>query len=96
MRKEMKRLMKRACCTQNLVQNRFEHVIASSAPTLRSCVVFVTSSPTRVYAPKLMSNTAHAVRNAAAALKKAADPWNKEGRETADRIVSAAISVVII
>ncbi|KAI0003336.1 hypothetical protein BJV74DRAFT_525328 [Russula compacta] len=40
-----------------------------------------------------MSSTIHAVRNAAAALKKAADPWNKEDRETADRIVSAAISV---
>jgi hypothetical protein len=43
-----------------------------------------------------MSITTQAVRNAAAALKKAADPWNKEGRATADRIVSAAISVVII
>jgi hypothetical protein len=43
-----------------------------------------------------MSSTANSVRNAAAALKKAADPWNKEGRETADRIVSAAIAVVII
>ena len=43
-----------------------------------------------------MSSTAHAVKNAAAALKKAADPWNKEDRDTADRIVSAAISMVII
>lgn len=43
-----------------------------------------------------MSTTAHAVKNSAAALKKAADPWNKEDRETADRIASAAISVVIV
>jgi len=43
-----------------------------------------------------MSSIKQAVRNAAAALKKAADPWNKEGRVTADRIASAAISVVII
>jgi hypothetical protein len=43
-----------------------------------------------------MSSSTQAVRNAAAALKKAADPWSKEGRETADRIVSAAISLVII
>jgi hypothetical protein len=43
-----------------------------------------------------MSSTVQAVKNAAIALKKAADPWNKEGRETAERIVSAAISVVII
>ncbi len=43
-----------------------------------------------------MSSTMQAVKNAATALKKAADPWNKEGRETAERIVSAAISVVII
>ncbi|KAI9510405.1 hypothetical protein F5148DRAFT_594968 [Russula earlei] len=34
------------------------------------------------------------VRNAASALKKAADPWNKEDRETADRIISAAILVI--
>ncbi|KAF8497154.1 hypothetical protein F5888DRAFT_330182 [Russula emetica] len=40
-----------------------------------------------------MSSTVQAVKNAATALKKAADPWNKEGRETAERIVSAAISV---
>ncbi|KAI0253876.1 hypothetical protein BJV78DRAFT_1359903 [Lactifluus subvellereus] len=40
-----------------------------------------------------MSTTTHAVKNSAAALKKAADPWNKEDRETADRIASAAISV---
>jgi hypothetical protein len=43
-----------------------------------------------------MSAATHAVKNAAAALKKAAHPWNKEGRETADRIASAAISVVIV
>jgi len=43
-----------------------------------------------------MSSTAHAVKNAATALKKAADPWNKKGRETAEHIVTAAISVVII
>lgn len=43
-----------------------------------------------------MSSTAQAVRNAAAALKKAADPWNKEDREIAERLVSAAISMVII
>lgn len=43
-----------------------------------------------------MSSTAQAVKNAATALKKATDPWNKEGRETAERIVTAAISVVII
>jgi len=43
-----------------------------------------------------MSRTAQAVKNAAAALKKAADPWNKEDRETADRIISAANAVVII
>lgn len=43
-----------------------------------------------------MSNTKQAVRNAAAALKKAADPWSKDGRVTADRVASAAISVVII
>jgi hypothetical protein len=41
-------------------------------------------------------STKQAVTNAAAALKKAADPWSKEGRVTADRIASAAISVVII
>jgi hypothetical protein len=41
-----------------------------------------------------MSGTTQAVKNAAAALKKAADPWNKEDRETAERIVSAAISLV--
>ncbi|KAI0290508.1 hypothetical protein BC826DRAFT_1187324 [Russula brevipes] len=40
-----------------------------------------------------MSGTTQAVKNAAAALKKAADPWNKEDRETAERIVSAAISL---
>jgi hypothetical protein len=56
--------------------------------------VFIANN--RIYAPKLMSSTAHAVKNAAAALKKAADPWNKEDRDTADRIVSAAISMVII
>jgi hypothetical protein len=50
----------------------------------------------QLYAHKLMSATTHAVKNAAAALKKAADPWNKEGRETADRIASAAISMVIV
>jgi hypothetical protein len=43
-----------------------------------------------------MSTTTHAVKNAAGALKKAADPWNRESRETADRIASAAISVVIV
>ncbi|KAH9977274.1 hypothetical protein BGW80DRAFT_843737 [Lactifluus volemus] len=43
-----------------------------------------------------MSTTTHAVKNAATALKKAADPWNKERRETADRIASAAILVTDI
>jgi hypothetical protein len=43
-----------------------------------------------------MSITTHAVKNAATALKKAADPWNKERRETADHIASAAILVVIV
>jgi hypothetical protein len=43
-----------------------------------------------------MSRTTQTVRNAAAALKKATDPWNKEGREAADRIASAAIAVVIL
>jgi hypothetical protein len=57
------------------------------------CVIIINN---KIYAPQLMSSTAHAVKNAAAALKKATDPWNKEGRETAERIVSAAISVVII
>ena len=56
--------------------------------------VFIASN--WIYAPKLMSSTAQAVRNAAAALKKAADPWNKEDREIAERLVSAAISMVII
>ncbi|KAH9001638.1 hypothetical protein EDB92DRAFT_85898 [Lactarius akahatsu] len=41
-----------------------------------------------------MSSTKQAVRNAATALKKAADPWSKEGRVTADRVASAAISVI--
>jgi hypothetical protein len=43
-----------------------------------------------------MSSTKQVVRNAAAALKKATDPWSKEDRVTADRVASAAISVVII
>lgn len=43
-----------------------------------------------------MSSTVQAVKNAATALKKAAEPWNKEGRETTQRIVSAVNSVVII
>ncbi|KAF8267847.1 hypothetical protein EI94DRAFT_1801158 [Lactarius quietus] len=41
-----------------------------------------------------MSSTKQVVRNAAAALKKAADPWSKEGRVNADRVASAAISVI--
>jgi hypothetical protein len=57
------------------------------------CVFIINN---KIYAPNLMSSTLQAVKNAATALKKAADPWNKEGRETAERIVSAAISVVII
>jgi len=56
----------------------------------------ITVTDSRIYALELMSRTAQAVKNAAAALKKAADPWNKEDRETADRIISAANAVVII
>jgi hypothetical protein len=77
------------------------HVIASFkpvlVPTAPSFINFITNDCCdRIYALLLMSSTTLAVKNAAAALKKAADPWNKEGRETADRIVSAAISLVII
>ena len=49
-----------------------------------------------LYAHELMSSTKLVVRNAAAALKKATDPWSKEDRVTADRVASAAISVVIL
>jgi len=52
----------------------------------------ITVTDSRIYALELMSRTAQAVKNAAAALKKAC---NKEGRETADRIISAAITLVI-
>lgn len=68
------------------------HIRTSCYPAIH--YVFIIND--KIYAPNLMSSTVQAVKNAATALKKAADPWNKEGRETAERIVSAAISVVNI